>query len=443
MSSNTLQRQLLPQVALSASRLKTAIVGIGGFATAHHQIFANHDLLGDTTVVATCDPLLAKLSDVSTKWNFQSRSIRQYGSFEEMMERHSADLDLVVIASPIHTHSRMHGFCVQNQIPCYVEKPPTLDPRVLEEMIALERQARCPTQVGFDYVHIAERIALKKRMLRGEFGALKGVSFLGLSQRNNHYFTRNNWVGRLTIDGHLLLDSCCGNAMSHQIHNILFFAGLGGLYDWARPLSMRAELYRANPIEGADSIFAVGTLANGATISIAASHTCANVAPVFQERIEFADATVEIHSDQKAVITFSDGSTEESSMPGPSLIGNVQAYLDYRQHRAPRPTVLLEDCRGFVECNALFYLAASRIHEVSPAFALSVPGKEKASQALALFDIEKIADLVTRKGILPSETEVPWGRPGGAATVQQLADLPAVVEDLAKSACSFSVANAF
>lgn len=443
MSPTTLSSPLASPAATARSGLKTAIVGIGGFAAAHHQVFAKHDQLGDTTVVATCDPRFAKLASVSETWNFQSRSVQQYGSFDEMMARHGADLDLAVIASPIQTHAWMHDYCVRHQIPCYLEKPPTLDPRVLEEMISLEREARVQTHVGFDHIHIAERTALKQRMLSGEFGALKGVSFLGLSQRNSNYFTRNNWAGCLMIGDQILLDSCCGNAMSHHIHNILFFAGQKGMFDWARPRTMNAELYRVNPIQGTDSIFAMGTLDNGVPFRIAASHACVNTASIFLEKMEFAEATVEIHSDRKAVIIFSDGSMEEQALPGPSLAGNIQSYLDYRQHRTARPNILLEDCRGVVECNALFYLAAGRIHEVSPAFVHAVPGKDGVSQALALYDVEKAADLVIWHGILPSQTEVPWGRPGGTASIQQLPSLPTAVQNLANEACRGPAAHAF
>jgi hypothetical protein len=87
-------------------------------------------------------------------------------------------------------------------------------------MLESERSARTPTHVGFLFVELSDRLALKARMVAGEFGKPLEFSFLGLTARNPAYFQRSNWAGRLRLGDGLVLDSCLGNAMAHYLNNM-------------------------------------------------------------------------------------------------------------------------------------------------------------------------------------------------------------------------------
>ena len=43
--------------------------------------------------------------------------------------------------------------------------------------------------------------------------------------------------------------------MAHFVHNLLFWMGTPELFSWAQIAAVRAELYRAHTIEGADTFF--------------------------------------------------------------------------------------------------------------------------------------------------------------------------------------------
>ena len=414
------------------SPLRTAIAGIGGFGNAHHGIFLKLEQRGEVRVTATCDPALPNLAGVCEAHQFAERGVSVFDSFEKMAAH--GEFDLGVIAAPIQFHAPMHAAFVRLGAACYLEKPPTLDPQELELMILTEQDARIETNVGFSFIHLQDRLALKQRMIAGEFGILRQMSFLGLAPRSPAYFGRNRWAGRMLIGDTVLLDSCAGNALSHYLNAMLLFAGKSGLQEWARPIEIQAELYRANPIEGPDTVFASCLLEGGIEFRMALSHACSNAEQITEETLIFEKATITIRSSNQLEIQRADGEHASFSMAGPSLADSVDNYLGYVRGNSIRPAQRLADCRGFVELNALLYLAAGRIHTVPDAYVLEVP-TESSTQAStrAISDIEEASRRLVTDGLLPSDTSLAWARPGGKCGVSDLPNLRTVIQTIRDS----------
>ena len=406
---------------------RVAICGIGGFASSHHQEFAALEQTGALKVVATCDPALDRLGELCLRHGFAQRGVATHSSFEEMLEAHKGEIDFGVVATPIPCHAPMHRSLLEKGIACYLEKPPTLDPAEFSEMLESERSARTPTHVGFLFVELSDRLALKARMVAGEFGKPLEFSFLGLTARNPAYFQRSNWAGRLRLGDGLVLDSCLGNAMAHYLNNMLFWAASDRVESWARPLDMECELYRANAIEGCDTIFARCGLNNGSTLRLAASHACENAIPITKERMVFENATVVIHGAKSVSIAWRDGRDEAFEIQTPALKSGLAAYLDFLAGHNKRPPQSLADCRGFVEANALFYVAAEAIHTIAPAHLRQA----SPDSPMALEDIEPACRAMVDEGKLPSRSNRAWGRQGGNAVSADLPNLRAAVELLA------------
>jgi len=409
-----------------SSPIRTAIAGIGGFGAAHHDVHKALEKSGKSRVVSTCDPALSRLEEICLRHDFAGRKISTYDDFDAMMAAHAGEIDLGVVATPIQCHAPMHEAFVRNGSACYLEKPPTLDPEELERMLEVEKDAVVTTNVGFSLIFAPERLALKRRMIAGEFGTLKRLSFLGLTSRAPAYFARSNWAGKLLLNDNLLLDSCLGNAMSHYLNALLTFGNQQELQGWGRPRTMDCELYRANPIEGTDTIFARGQLDNGVEFRVAASHACSQQG-LTEEILEFEDATITIRSACEVEITWPDHPVETESHQPAHLVPGMEIYLQYLQGKMPRPAQTLEDCRGFVETNALFYLAAGKIHQV-PTGSLS---QAASDEPIVLSEVEPAGRKLLIEGLLPSEAGYPWGAPGGTATIASLPGLRKIIEDMA------------
>lgn len=401
--------------------LQTAVVGIGGFATSHHRHLNELEQIGAVRVVATCDPRADDLLSLQANLHFRERGIGVFPTFEAMLETIGTQLQLVTIPAPVRFHAPYHRACVERGIACYLEKPPTLDPEELEKMIATDIAAKYATQVGFNYIYLPYRLELKRRLVAGEFGRVRRVSFLGLSRRPDTYYRRNPWAGRLLLDDYILLDSCCGNAMSHQLHNILFWADTREVMSWSRPAMVEAELYRANPIESADTVFARGQLENGVEFRIAASHACAE-RQIIEEVIECENARIKIDPAQNELhICHSGGGKETMATEPRSLTDNLRLYCEYISGRQDRPMTRLSDCRGFVQLNALLYVAARYIHSILPPNAVLKHAREENTQAWEISEIAASARTMILDGTFPSKQGLSWASPGKAA---KNSDLP-------------------
>lgn len=82
----------------------------------------------------------------------------------------------------------MHAAATALGLPVYLEKPPTLDHTELEQMIVADARARKSSLVGFNFIIEKPRLALKQRLLAGEFGAVQGATLNALWPRPASYF---------------------------------------------------------------------------------------------------------------------------------------------------------------------------------------------------------------------------------------------------------------
>ncbi|AHF91051.1 oxidoreductase [Opitutaceae bacterium TAV5] len=180
---------------MSVRCLNTAIVGIGGFAGAHHAALLDMERAGRAKVVATCDPALDSPGVRCAKYEFKNRGVHMYRDFDDLLAAHGDHLDVIHLVSPIRFHAAHHRACVERGIACYLEKPPTLDPEELEAMIATDTGAGIKTQVGFNHIAQPWRLRLKERVLAGEFGRMRRVAFQGLWRRPLSYWFDTNTKG--------------------------------------------------------------------------------------------------------------------------------------------------------------------------------------------------------------------------------------------------------
>ena len=359
-----------------SSPIRIAIIGMGGFAGSHHSAVERLESRGAARLLCTCDPRAAEFLAQRDAWEFARRGVRVFGDYREMLETCQRDLDLVVIPTPIQVHAEMHAAAAALGLPSYLEKPPTLDYAELDRMIAADAALPRSSLVGFNFIIEQARLALKERLLAGEFGPVRGATLTALWPRPRSYFRRNNWAGRLMIDGRIVLDSVFGNALAHFVHNLLFWAGSADLFSWARPAAVRAELYRAHAIEGADTFFVEADTTGGVTLRFALSHACSGSSSQV-ETVVCERATLNYIVGRHAEVRWCDGRIEQIELePFDGLLKNHQEYYRYLRGERPRPATTLADSRPFVVLNDLAYVSSQRIQPV-PESCVSVERNDK------------------------------------------------------------------
>lgn len=393
---------------------------MGGFAASHHGTVARLEDRGEAKLICTCDPHAADFGPQQHQWKLGARGVRVFEDYRVMLDECHRELDLVVVPTPIQLHAEMHATAAALGLPSYLEKPATLDYAELERMIATDARLSKASLVGFNFIIEPTRLALKERILAGEFGAVRGATLTALWPRPTSYFRRNEWAGRLMVNDHIVLDSCLGNALAHFVHNLLFWTGRDDLFSWAQLAAVRAELYRAHAIEGADTFFVEADTTGGVTMRFALSHACSGGSS--QAEIVICEkAAVRYVVGQTAEIRWLDGRVERLPLaPFDGLEENHLEYYRYLRGESPRPATTLADSRPFVALNDLAHVSSKRVAAIPPERITGVRDEKEQKDYLDVTGLTAAQDNFTLHGNWPSVTG--WARePGEIVT---MADLP-------------------
>ena len=404
---------------------------MGGFAGSHHHAIARLEERGHARLICTCDPHAPKFSAEQQNWRLAARNVKVFDDYRPMLEQCHRDLDMVVIPTPIQLHAEMHAAATSYGLPAYVEKPPTLDYLELEKMIAADARARKASHVGFNFIIEKLRLSLKERLLAGEFGAIHGATLTALWPRPASYFTRNDWAGRLLgPDGRVVLDSCFGNAMAHFVHNLLFWTGGPELFSWAQIAAVRAELYRAHAIEGADTFFVETDTSTGVTMRFALSHACAG-ASTHCEMVLCDKAAVRYAVGGSIEIRWNDGRVEKSQLePFDPLLENHLEFFRYLRGENSRPATTLSDARPFVALNDLAHISSQTITPLASAQVCGVRDEKEQKDYFQVANMASAHESFLGRGVWPSACG--WGRaPGEVVTPVDLPRFHDVVRTMA------------
>ncbi len=393
---------------------------MGGYAGWHHGTVLRLEERGLAKLVCTCDPQASLYADTQQAWKLAQRGVGVFNDYRAMLDASQRQLDLVVVPTPIQLHAQMHDAATACGIPTYLEKPPSLDYLELERMIVADSRAKKSSLVGFNFIVEKPRLALKERLLAGEFGAVRGATLSALWPRPASYFARNDWAGRIFIDGSVVLDSCFGNAMAHFVHNMLFWTGGPELFSWSQLAAVRAELYRAHAIEGADTFFVETDTTAGITMRFAVSHACAGPS-VNVETILCDKASIDYVVGSHAEVRWSDGRVERIPLdPFDGLLENHTEYYRYLHGELPRPATTLVDSRPFVLLNDLAYISSGRIASIPQGRVTGARDEKDQKDYLQVAGLSGAAEQFLTRGLWPGANG--WERAGGEVVTP--GDLP-------------------
>ncbi|MFA6961575.1 MAG: Gfo/Idh/MocA family oxidoreductase [Opitutaceae bacterium] len=418
-----------PTSALSQPPVRVGIIGLGGYAGAHHESLIKLEALNQARLICTCDPQSQAFAPQQESRGFARRGVKVFTDYREMLDACGHELDMLVVPTPIPLHAEMHRAGVERGIAVYLEKPPTLDHRELEQMILTDHAAKKTTLVGFNFIIERARLALKQRILNGEFGPLLEARLLARWPRPASYFSRNNWGGRLLgPNGSVILDSCFGNAMAHFVHNLLFWAGSRQLMTWGQTETVRAELYRAHAIEGADTFFVESRTTDGVILRFALTHAC-DGHHSHSETLVCEKATIHYIVGGQAEIRWNDGRVEPVSIdPFNALISNHIDYYNYLRGVTSRPATTLVDSRPFVVLNNLVYISSNEITTFPAGSVTSAIHPQDAQTYLSVAGLTSALDDFLAHGRWPGAT-LGW-RTGSPASSVTPADLPRFIPTL-------------
>jgi len=285
--------------------VRFGLIGIGGYA--RQYVTALETLCGEG--LATASLALVRNPD---KYPEQMEQIRKMGCeiVPDIDAFYAAGdkMDIVGIPTGIPTHKPLTVQAHQQGFDVLVEKPPTAVLQDLYAMLDAGREAGKFCAVGFQIESYPSIRTLKKYILQGRFGKLKGVAVRGHWLRQDSYYERNPWAGKLKHEGEWVLEGPSINALSHQLNNMLYLAGPS--QNEAAPVAtVRAELYVAHSGPGEDSSCMEVTTIDGVKAHFYVTFCSRrNVNPVIY--IDGTDGQAVWEMNGKTEMTFADGSTE-------------------------------------------------------------------------------------------------------------------------------------
>jgi predicted dehydrogenase len=248
--------------------IAVALSGLGGYGEHYLRMLLDSPAGEAVRLVAGIEPQperCARLKDL------QARGIPVFPSFDAWQQS-GAPAELVIVSAPIHLHAPQT--CAALAAGCHVlcEKPVAATVQEVRRMIAAREAARRVVAVGYQWSFYHAIRALKRDLLDGVYGRPLRFRTLVLWPRTHAYYRRSSWAGALrSPQGDWVLDSPVNNACAHYLHNMLYL--LGPAEDRsAPPVSVTAELARANAITNYDTAALRARTAAGAELLFVTSH---------------------------------------------------------------------------------------------------------------------------------------------------------------------------
>jgi predicted dehydrogenase len=266
--------------------VSAVLVGISGMGFYYLKTLLEEFPAGEVELRAAVDPYPEK-SELYPE--LKRLQIPVFDSLEKFYKSKETP-ELVVISSPIHYHVRQSCEALLSGSNVLCEKPLGATVQEADQLIQTRDESGLWVMIGYQWSYSSAIQALKKDILAGLFGKPIRLKTICLWPRDESYYLRSDWAGKIKDKGDWVLDSPANNAMAHFLHNLFYV--LGERVDRsAQPARLEAELYKAYPIENFDSIACRVFTKEGVELLFYASHSVhKELGPQFC--FEFEKATI-------------------------------------------------------------------------------------------------------------------------------------------------------
>lgn len=392
---------------------KILLVGIGGYGAAYlDALLEARD--PSVAIVGAVDPHPPESE------RYAAHGVRIFPALEDFYEKGSADL--AVISSPIHLHAPQTILALRHGSAVLCEKPAAATVQEVEAMRVAQQEARRFVAVGFQWSFSRGIAALKQDLSAGRFGVPRRAKSFCLWPRPLSYYRRNQWAGRLrSADGAYVLDSPINNANAHDLHNLLYLLG-GSPTESAVPLTVTAELYRANDIENCDTAALRVRTADGAELFCIAAHAVQETCnPIFE--LECEDAIIRFIGDQ-ADITAERGGSVMARYPSPNAdlhTRKLWVALAALREDAVIPCGL-EAAHAHTLCVNGAHESFGPAHAFPPE--IVAQSVEDGETLISVRDLSADLQRCYAQAKLPSELRLSWARPGGTINLRGYRSYP-------------------
>ena len=281
-------------------KIKVLIVGAGGYGSGYVRALTSRDygaeIAGVVDVMENVNVVCPQIDE---------HRIPVYRTLADFYKEHTADL--AILASPIHLHTPMSIECMKNGSNVLCEKPLCLTTEEIESLDKCCLETGKFLAVGYQMNYRSDVQALKKDILSGKFGSPLRAKCLHTYRRGSIYYARNNWAGRISVNGHEVFDSPFTNACAHNFQLLTFLFGKDA-ESACNITGVKAEMYRGNEnVENYDIACMRFSTDIGADILYYTAHPISSEVFGPYARIEFEKAVVEYGVDHRITARMATG----------------------------------------------------------------------------------------------------------------------------------------
>jgi predicted dehydrogenase len=248
---------------------RIALIGISGYGRIHLHLARECRDRGEVTIVAAA--VINPIQEADNVAELRAHGCAVYSDYEEMLRRHAGEIDLCLVPTGIYWHARMSIAALQAGANVLVEKPLAASMAEVAAVQEAERATGRFVALGFQDCYDPGTMWLADALRAGAIGTIESVRFLGIWPRARSYYLRNNWAGRLSVDGAPVLDSPLNNAFAHFVMLSLLFSGFDP--EGTEVKMDGVELWRAHAIESFDTGVVTFRNRQGVRLWFGVSHT--------------------------------------------------------------------------------------------------------------------------------------------------------------------------
>ncbi len=394
----------LPAEPRSAeSRPRVALVGISGYGATHLAELLHLRDRGRLDLTA-CVAINAR-EHPETVHALTAGGCRMHEDYTAMLRAHAGQLELCCLPTPISCHAPMCVAALNAGANVLVEKPLAATLAEAGAIAAAEQRTGRFVAVGYQDIYQPETLSLKKALLTGKLGRIREIRVCAVRPRSLSYYRRNHWAGRIEAQGAAVYDSPVNNAFAHSVNLALFLAGTTHGAS-ARVQKLRADLFRAQPIENFDTAVLHAELDSGAALKVYATHSCAVDLPL-QIRVIGETGSAEWTAGSSVRINAASGEEQWVLPTGDAVKRNM---FDRVIARLADPGVFVCSTAMATEHVQLVNLiqAGAAIRDIPSAWRQSRPAQASGDEQIAIPGIEALFHDAFLHGKTFPEMTWPW-----------------------------------
>ncbi|MBJ7505357.1 MAG: Gfo/Idh/MocA family oxidoreductase [Ilumatobacteraceae bacterium] len=246
----------------TATSLRYAIVGTGMMGVEHIHALQT---LADTRIVALCDPHAPSIATARRALGPDGDAVEVYTDVDTMVA--NGGFDVVVLASPNHTHRALAEPLLRSGAHLLIEKPLCTTAQHCRELLALERETHRPGRVvwvGLEYRYMAPTMQL---LAHARSGVLGNLRMLAIREHRFPFLVKvADWNRFSANTGGTLVEKCCH---FFDLMRLVLQAEPTSVYaSGAQDVNHLDETYGGRTPDILDNAFVVVDFDNGARASL-------------------------------------------------------------------------------------------------------------------------------------------------------------------------------